>query len=82
MPSWGDLAGHPPARCQGFFVPSATCAALGTVRRVTSPEVLGRSVGDDELEGEHDASEFEAGTHTELLEDRSKVRVHRVSGNK
>jgi hypothetical protein len=51
------------------------------MRRVASPEVLGRSVGDDELEGERDPSEFEAGAHTKLLEDRPKMRVHRVSGN-
>ena len=50
--------------------------------RVVSPEVLRRSVGDDELQGERDPREFEAGAHTKLLEDRSKVRVHRVSGNK
>jgi hypothetical protein len=33
---------------------------------VVSPEVLGLSVGDDELQGERDPSEFEAGAHARI----------------
>ena len=54
----------------------------GAVRGCDERGGLRRSVGDDELQGERDPSEFQAGLHTKLPEDRSKVRVHRVSGNK
>ena len=50
---------------------SGTASAIsrcdGAMRRVASPEVLGRSVEDDELQGEHDPSEFEAGATPSFL---------------